>query len=792
MTISGHEPTPFVGRRRELGDLRRALSSVRCLTLVGIGGAGKTRLAQRLLQEHAEGGGRGSTETGRAWLVELAPVRDPSLVQLVVADAIGVRPQPGERQVPAICQFLGGEAAVLVLDNCEHLLDACAGLVSDLLSECPGLKVITTSRQPLGIAGELVYRVPPLSLPGPGDELRWRDLAQYESVALFVSRAATALPGFKLDVANADAVARLCVALEGIPLALELAAARIRTLSPSAMLDRIEQRYQLLSRGYVDVPDRQRSLQASVDWSHELCTPAERTLWARLSVFSGGFDLEAAETVCAGPDLPSGEILDVLSSLVDKSLVHRDLHGEEPHYLLLETIREYGAARLQLEDDPATWQRRHRDYFAHLTRRFHDEWVGPRQPELIAMIRRNHANVQAALERAAAHLGDAAVVLRMAVDLEEYWAVTGLLTEARHWLDTALARGSGTPYERVHALSMCAYLAGLQLHLDYADERLAEARDALGRSDGPAEDPARARAAASLHFAEGVHGFYRGRIPEALDHCRRTVELLESIGEPHGQPAAHVVIGVCLSALGRLDEARSAQSRVLELTEHTGELHIRGLALWALSADAREAGDLDRAADLVRRSLEAQSRLGDRTGIALSLESMASITAERGDALRAAVLLGAASSLWQRTGLDPMAGQYVEAQRDVAEHRAREQLDERAFDTAVGRGRRLSEEQAVDQALGRDELAPDDVLRDSPLTPREREVATLIGEGLSNQQIASRLVISVRTAHGHVENILRKLEFSSRTQVAAWVVGRSLQQSRATDEPAGDARRPGR
>ena len=780
MTRDGHEATTFVGRRHELDELHQALASARSITLIGIGGAGKTRLAQRLVDEAADAL---DGLDGRVWLVDLGQLHDPGMVQVALAAAMGIRPKPGERQVATICDFLGEEPAVLVLDNCEHLLPACAALVPDLLSACPALRVVATSRQALGIAGEVVYRVPPLPVPDLSRPVTAQSLAECESVALFVDRARHALPGFELNDKNAESVARLCVALEGLPLALELAAARSRVLSPEAMLTRIEHRYHLLSRGYVDLPDRHRSMEASVAWSHELCTHDEQVLWARLSVFTGGFDLDAAELVCTDDELPADRILDVLSSLADKSLVARDPGDAVPHFRMLETIRQYGAARLEVTGDADVWARRHQDHFAAESQRFHERWVGPDQPELMERLRRNHGNLRSVLERTTAGTGDAVVALRMTTDLEDYWAVTGLLTEARHWFDAALAHGTGSPVERATALSISGYLAGLQTDLKEAAGSLRAARVAL-ESGGPEPAPpaegvdrdeaerARTVAWARLRFAEGVQALYTAEVADAEDSCRRSIALFRSVGELHGLPAAYVVLGVALSAAGRTDEAAAVHAEGLALTTPRGELHIRGLALWALSVDARKDRDLERAEELAGRSLDLRWRIGDDAGVALALESLASISAERREANRSATLLGAAMRLWDRVGLDPLAGQYIAAQREVGEEAARAQLGDSAFVAAHRRGRSLPVDQAVAYALARGDEAEPGYLADTPLTARERQVADLIGEGLSNQQIATRLVISVRTAQGHVENILRKLGFSSRTQVAAWVVAR--------------------
>ncbi len=376
VTRDGHEATTFVGRRQELEELHRALASARSVTLIGVGGAGKTRLAQQLVREAAQ---RHDGLDGRVWLVDLGELHDPGMVQVAVATEMGIRPTPGERQVARICELLGDEPALLVLDNCEHWSATCAYLVLDLLSSCPALSVVATSRQALGIAGEHVYRVPPMPVPDLSDPLRARTSPTASAWRCSWTAPRQALPGFELTDANAEGVARLCVALEGIPLALELAAARSRVLSPEACSRGSSSATTCSAVGTSTSPNRQRSIVASVTWSHELCTAEEQLLWARLSVFTGGFDLDAAEYVCADEGLPTGDILDVLAYLVDKSLVSRD-PGE--------ASRTSGCSRRSGSSAPHDWQPsetrhlwagRHQDWFAGQARHFHDRWVGPDQ-----------------------------------------------------------------------------------------------------------------------------------------------------------------------------------------------------------------------------------------------------------------------------------------------------------------------------------------------------------------------------------------------------------------------------
>ena len=537
MSISAFEATPFIGRRRELGELRRALASSRCVTLIGIGGVGKTRLAQCLLQQIREG------LDGRVWTVDLGQEHDPDMVQLAVAAAMGLRPQPGEQQVETIRKFLGDARAVLGLDNCEHLLDACAALTSDLLSACPGLQVVATSRQALGIAGERVYRVPPLSVPDFSSGTRARDLAEYESVALFVERAHDALPDFELTDENAESVAQLCVALEGIPLAMELAAARTRVLSPEAMLDRLEQRYQLLARGYVDVPNRLRSMEASVEWSHELCNAQEQTalgpalgLLGRLRPRRGGDRLRRRRPSCrrrAGrrlvarrevPGVP-GPRRDppALQAARDDPAVRRGAAGAHRR------PAQVGAPAPGLLQQPGGAVPRTLGG-AGPTPAGRPDATQPREPPVRPRAHRVHCIGGA---HRAADGGD----------LEDYWFVTGLLSEARHWIEAALARSTGTAVQRATALSIAGYLAGFQMQAEKADQQLAEARGELERSEGgrlqPDEARDRAVAWARLRFAEGVQALNRGDLAAAMGHSRRQHRALQAGGRD-ARPASGV------------------------------------------------------------------------------------------------------------------------------------------------------------------------------------------------------------------------------------------------------------
>ncbi len=756
MTALALDATPFVGRRRELVDLRRTLAGARLVTLTGIGGAGKTRLAR----SHAESEPEGSA----VWTVPLADVTESHLVGLAVVEALSLHIRPTDSPVDAVAELVADRPALLVLDNCEQVGDAAAFLVVELLERCPQLRVLTTSRHALGVRGEVVYPVPPLPVPGPDDEVGLADLERYDGVRLFLQRAAAAMPGFAPTEANAPAIARLCGALEGLPLSLELAAARITVLTPEVMLERLEDRYRLLSRGYADTPDRQRSLLASVTWSYDLCSPQERLLWARLAVFAGGFGLEAAEYVCSGAGLEACKVLDVLQNLIDKSLVTRD-PDDDLHYRMLETIRQFGMGRLAEAGEFEHYRHRHEQWFVDLSVRLGVEWTGPTQAMWLEHWRRNHANLRIVLEHCAGHPEDAATALRVVMSLEGYWLVTGLLAEARHWLELALSHGTGSVPERALAHGMLAYLAAIRGDTDDAAAHLAE-------NDGLVAQEPLGMVVAYRAFTRASVAFFAGDMDLALAQAQEALARFEDAGVVNHRSVCLMITGVCHDHRGEREAAERAIEACIETTRAAGELYTRSLALWWRGVAARDAGDLDRATRLQLEALTMKEVLRDRPGLAMVLEALAGIASARGDGERAATLFGAARAIWSFVQGAPASAPFIAAEREVGEALARSLLAERSFERSFRRGQQLGTTEAIRLARGQDAGGPGPQRlsdADVGLTTREREVAALLGEGLSNQQIADRLVISIRTAQGHVENILRKLGLSSRAQVAAWV-----------------------
>jgi len=751
------ETTPLVGRRNELDAVKRLLEASRLVTLTGIGGAGKTRLARRVTSDLSR------VFKDGAWIVELADLHDPELLGHTIARAVGIQVQSAEWRPEVLAGFFGGRKVLLTLDNCEHLVEACSNLVDEVLSACPGVRVITTSQRALGLASESIFQVPPLSLPDPSARPPIESLPQYESITLFVERAAALQPGFELTATNADSVITLCRALEGIPLALELAAARIRVLSPQAMVERLDDRYRLLSRGFAGrVPDRQRSLEASVLWTYDLCSEQERDLWATLSVFRGGFGLDAAEAVAFSDGLDHMDVLDLVASLVDRSVLVREDNGVHVRYRMLETLRLFGEARLSPAEQDAL-RRRHRDFFADLVTRCAADWFGPRQVEWLRILREEHANLRVALQFSVESAAEAPAALRLVSDLEGFWVATGIVSEARRWLDLALAHGSGDVVDRAVAIRVAAWFALVQVDHEAAGAKVELARRLADESDDETVH-------AQLLLGEGLLAAWQDDHAAGVESITRSLALLERLGDRTTQTFGLVVVGMLRGFTGALDEAAVPLRQCVAIAEPEGEIYMRSSALAMLGLLALVEDDPQRATLMVREGISMKRLVGDELGTAVALEFLAWIAVAEKRAERAGVLLGAAQRRWRNIGVSLDVLPYFSVLHSANEQVATGLIAQEQYDAAFAKGESMSGDDAVayalEEAAARDR--PTRKREKSTLTAREMEVAGLVTEGLTNQQIADRLVLSTRTAEAHVENILRKLGFSSRTAVASW------------------------
>ncbi|MCP2317699.1 non-specific serine/threonine protein kinase [Nocardia amikacinitolerans] len=751
------ELTSFIDRRTEVAQVRNRLASSRLVTLTGIGGVGKTRLALRaaslVRKDFADG----------LWLIELADVTDPSLLLAVVAAGLGLRDESTRPLPEVIAEFLSGRESLLVLDNCEQLAPEVAGLVEPWLQSCPDLRILATSREPLDIPGEAVFRVSPLPVPDPDKEPSLRGLPRYDAVTLFADRATAVIPDFEPTADNGAAIARICARLDGIPLAIELAAARMRTMSPEQILQRLDDRYALLTRASRTAPTRQQTLRWCVDWSYQLCDPAEQRLWARLSVFAGGFELDAAEDIC-GADLPPGGPLDVLSSLVDKSILIRDEAGGVVRFRMLETLREYGRQKLYDVGEYGDMRRRHRDWYQRLAMDAEAGWISDRQPYWLARLEREQPNLRDALEYCLDENSEEAAEagLRTATALFMFWNFRGMYSEARSWIARVLDHPARQPVpDRVKALYVGCVLASMQGDLQAADSLVEQGRVLTEQAPTPMVQ-------ALIAYCEGGLQFYRGELAAASDSFERAADGFSSDRSGYLYVAALTVLGWVHELTGDTERALEYHRQVLSITEACGESLFRSAALRDTSIAVWQQGEGSEAIDLLQRALRLNRRVGSPVVAALSLEALAWIVGADGDAERAAVLMGAVQELWRSVGspegIFPMPQHHDECVR-----LARSALGTRRFDSSFGHGRAMSMDEAVSYALDERPTATTPESGRCILTKRERQVADLIAQGMTNRQIAAELVISQRTAQGHVEHILTKLGFTSRTQIAAWI-----------------------
>ncbi|HEX4189735.1 MAG TPA: LuxR C-terminal-related transcriptional regulator [Marmoricola sp.] len=754
--LGGH--SGLIGRVTEVAEVGGLLAPGRVVTLTGVGGVGKTRIARRVVAESA------AKHPGGAWVVELADLADPGLLGEVVVGALDIQVPPGRSHGRALSGFLAERPGLLVLDNCEHLVDAVASTVAELLSECPKLTVLATSRLPLGIVRETVFSVPALTGPPHGEVVSLAESARYDAIALYTRRAGEIMASFRLTAENLPAVAELVTRLDGVPLAIELAAARVRLLSPEALLARLGERFEVLESDLRDVPVRHRSLAASVGWSYDLCSPKERELWNRLSVFVGGFELEAAEEVCADAQIGSSEVLALLSSLVDMSVTLRV--GETgTRFRMLEPIRQYGAAMLDQVGDGDLWRGRHLAWYADQVAGLEEDWVGPDQLAWMDRLRAEHANLRAALEHALSSPGNAAVALRMCGGLEPLWICGGHLSEARHWIERAVASTEGHEAAKVKALRLCAWFGALQLELGYARDRVDQAALLLDGADD---------LTTGYHlFADGVVATWEQEFARGVELLTRSAEAFDRAGHLPGTLEAQLntaIAHVFGADYARADEVCRA---CLQITDPLGETYISAYARWAVGLGSLMDGDLASAAALTTEAVSRSNSLGDRLAMALELESLAWIAAIQYDFDRGIRLLGCAELFWRMMSMPVDQTPGVSDFRALGERQVRAAIGDAAFDTSFAAGLAMAPEDVLDFVLG--ESGPVRERRTAgPLSRRETEVAALVAEGLSNRDIAERLFLSERTAQGHVQSILRKLLFSSRAQIAVWFVEQRL------------------
>jgi predicted ATPase/DNA-binding CsgD family transcriptional regulator len=752
------EVTSFVGRRQEVAEIRRLLTASRLVTLTGAGGVGKTRLAVRVAATLE----RAFTDGVR--LVELAGVEKSELLVPTVVQALGIRDRSARPPLEVLAGHLADRRMLLILDNCEHLLRDCANVAKALLRAAPELRILATSRHVLGLVSEQIFPVRPLSLPDAGPDAS----GPSEAVQLFTERAQAVLPGFAVTDGNREAVEQICRRLDGLPLGIELAAVRLRALSVHQVLERLDDRFRLLTAGSPAALPRHRTLRALIDWSYALCGEQERTLWARLSVFSGGLDLEAAEAVCAGGGIAAEDVVDLVVGLVEKSILIAEEHPGTVRYRMLETLRQYGRERLARSAEAERVARRHRDHYRNLAAEARVRLFGPGQVLLLTRLQLEHANLRTALEYCLTRPGEAGVGLGMAADLLYHWITSYYLAEGRRWLDRALAADTAPTEVRARALWADGWLAVIQADPDAAEAMLRESR-AIGEEQGSES------VLGYVAIFSGMIAMCRWDPKTAIARYEEALARHGATGDPVGLSLALVRLSLAYSFLGDSARAVAIGEEGLAVCERYGEGWHRAYTLMALGVDVWRQGDTRRAAAMEQESLRFNRSLDDPLGIGVNLEVLAWIAAAEGRYQRAARLLGIVAKVWKAVGA-PLSGYgHLVHFHDECEAAVRRALGAQAFRAAVRQGADLASEAALAYAL--EERPPAGAARDaagaSPLTPRETEIAGLIAQGMSNKDIAAALVIAQRTVEGHIEHIMDKLGFHSRARIAAWVEDRS-------------------
>ncbi|MEU8791595.1 regulator [Streptomyces sp. NPDC048643] len=662
----------FVGRSAELARLAELLETVRLVTVTGVGGVGKSRFAV-----HAAACAEGLDGVYR---VDLSAVHDPGLVEYAVLEALGLTDHTAKPPRQVLLGHLADRRLLLVLDGFEHLVEVTASLVAELLRKAPELRVLAVGRRPLDLGGERVFPLAPL--------------AEAEAAELFVDRAAARVPGFTLDEGNRADVLELCRRLDGIPLAVELAAGRLSALSPGQLLARLEDRFRLLTGGGRDALPRHQTLRTAIGWSHELCTPEERLLWSRLSVFAGRFDLEAAEYVCSGDGLHADDVLDVLDALLAQSVLSREETAAGVRYRMLDTVRAYGAEWLEATGDAERLCRRHRDWYMGLATWCELDWFSPRQGEVAARVETELPNLRCALEFSLTEPDDAHLGQYLAGALWFYWVGCGRLSEGRHWLERSVELDGDRDQSRLKALWVLGYVAVLQGDSVPALSALHECR----------EEAERSKNAVAIAYAEhrtGCLALVTDDMTRAETLLRSALDRYHEIGELNSNVLmGQVELAMALAFQGDLPGAVKLCEDVRRVCEDHGERWALGYALYVLAYEAQVGGDPARARDLLRRGLGIAHAFHDLLGAVLAVELLALITAVEGDPAEAALLQGAASRMWPSVGLPLFGSAYYNAPHERCAALARQSLGDERYEECVREGESLGQEAAVARALG--------------------------------------------------------------------------------------------
>jgi predicted ATPase/DNA-binding CsgD family transcriptional regulator len=790
------QPAALIGRERILAQLRDALSSpgVRLLTLTGPGGSGKTRLALALAESFLDSFPEG------VYLVDLAAVAEPSQVLPAIARTLHIE-QVGPSAAEQLFEVVRTRRVLLVLDNFEHVV-AAAHHVADVLALCRQVKVIVTSREPIRLSWEHVAPVPPLETPELASTSA-EAIANVPAIQLFVERARQVAPSFTLTEANCEAVANICIRLDGLPLAIELAAARTRALGVHGILQRISQRLDFLRGGARDQPSRHETLRSAIAWSHDLLTADERAVFRQLAVWTGSWSLDAARAVCQVEAQPRPDTAEIVEQLAQRSLVQVLEDADPARYRLLETVRQFAAEQLETSTEFASTNRRHRLWCADFAATVAPEYLDPRDVRRLEL---EYDNLRAAL-RDAAHAGDADSGLRLGLGLWLYWYILGQYSEGQTWLTRVLSLPSATRAmpQYALALSFAAHLAYCQGDFSVASDLLEQAVTVSSAlQDGVAVGLARQ--------IQGNVARGRGELERANALYEEALRLNRETGHWAWESVNLHQRAIVLYEMGRMDEAEQSASAALAIAQLHGHTFARANALQTLGRIAAARGDHTTAESFLNKALDIQQELryrqgliltlialatsalatgntigaqqyvaesarlardsGDRIGLARSMEAAAACRLP-GDVRNAVVLFGAADALRDRVSATRLQSESERIQRSMREAAAR--MTRGSYASAFAEGRRLELDDAIDLTLQSSVgLNGHSTAGFDVLSPRERQVAMLIIDGCTNRQIARRLAITERTAEHHLENIMAKLAVNSRTQVGVWAVEHGL------------------
>ncbi|WP_329429278.1 ATPase [Streptosporangium sp. NBC_01495] len=680
-----NELTSFVGRTRLLTTLRQRLGEHRLVTVTGIGGVGKSRTALRIAHQM-----RSDFKDG-VWFADLARLQDSGMVRHTITSALGIADQSARSADETLVEWLGDREILLIIDTCEHLVDACGALFEDLLDNAAGLTILATSRQSLNARGEHTVTIPPLAVPGdsPGE-----DVFTNEAVQLFVARASAVVPNFMLDEHNIGPVAELCRRLDGIPLAIELAAVRMRALSVEQILGLLADRFSLLAGASRTALPRHQTLRAAIGWSHELCEPAERLLWARLAVFAGDFELDAARYVCSGDSLPSEDIMELISSLVEKSILLSDGTPSGHRYRLIDTLRQYGEEWLDKLGETAGIRKRHRDYYLQLAKRSEDAWSGARQVYWYVRMRHEHDNIRVALDHCLRNPGEVQEGLKLLSSLWFMWVACGLAREGRLYLEKTLELARQPSPDRCKALWVLSYINSAQGNITGAIEAAEQcSSDAVRVGDSGAVILATKML--------GTAAFLQNDLQKASALLGVAIEFHKSGRELNpGLLPSIVELSMVLLIQNEPAEAEVLLRDCIAVCTQRGELWLRSYAIYALASVYQAMGRSPEAMSNAREALRLKRYFHDVLGIGLAIEVVAKQALEDGQATLAARLMGGGQANWRTFGMPQLGSPFFNSEHDRCIKECRRVLGEEAHEKAFAQGRKLNLEELIVLALG--------------------------------------------------------------------------------------------